>query len=51
MKIKLNIWLHPPMNIGETLGIYELEIKHSKQFRASITWEITLVTITIITNA
>ena len=33
------------------LGIYELEIKHSKQFRASKTWEISLVTLTIITNA
>jgi len=39
------------MNIGETLGIYELEIKHSKQSRASNTWEIPLVTPTIITNA
>jgi len=35
----LNTWLHPPMNIGETLGIYELEIKHSKQFIASSIWE------------
>jgi len=35
----------------ETLGIFELEIKHSKQFRASSTWEISLVTLTIITNA
>ena len=26
MKIKLNIWLHPPMNIGEMLGIYKLEL-------------------------
>ena len=51
MKKKLNIWLHPPMKIGETLGIYELEIKHSKQSRASNTWEISLVTPTIITNA
>jgi hypothetical protein len=49
---KMNIWLHPPMNIGETLRIYELEIKHSKQFRAPSTWEISLVTlIIIITNA
>ena len=48
---KLNIWSHPPMNIGEMLGIYELEIKHSKQSRASNTWEISLVTPTIITNA
>jgi len=39
------------MNIGETLGIYELEIKHSKQFRASSIWEILLVILTIITNA
>jgi len=37
MKIKLNIWLHAPMKIGETLGIYELETKHLKQFRASST--------------
>jgi hypothetical protein len=43
MKIKLNIWLHP--------RIYELEIKHSKQFRASSTWEISLVILAIITNA
>ena len=43
MKVKLNIWLHPPMNKGETLVIYELEIKHSKQFRASSIWEISLV--------
>ena len=50
MKIKLNIWLYPPMSIGETLGIYELEIKHSKQSRAYSAWEISLVTITIITN-
>jgi len=49
--IKLNIWLHPPMNTGEMLGIYELETKHSKQSRASITWEISPVTPTIITNA
>ena len=28
--------------LGETLGIYELEIKHYKQFRASSTWEISL---------
>ena len=40
-----------PMNIGEMQGIYELEIKHSKQSRASNTWEISLVTPTIITNA
>ena len=39
------------MNIGEMQGIYELEIKHSKQSRASNTWEISLVTPTIITNA
>ena len=32
-------------------GIYELETKHSKQFRASSTWEISLVTQTVITNA
>ena len=51
MKVKPNIWLHPPMNIGETLGIYGLEIKHSKQFRASSIWEISLVIPTIITNA
>ena len=36
------------MNLGETLGIYRLEIKHSKQFRASSTWEISLVTLTVI---
>jgi hypothetical protein len=51
MEIKLNIWLHPPMNIEEMLGIYELEIKHLKQFRASNTGEISLLTLTIITNA
>ena len=51
MKIKLNTWLHPPMNVGEMLGIYELEMKHSKQFRASNIWEILLVILTIITNA
>jgi len=45
------MWLHPPMNVGETLGIYELEIKHSKQFRVSSIWEISLVILTIITNA
>jgi hypothetical protein len=39
------------MDIGETLGIYELEIKHSKQFRASSTWDVSLVTLSIITNA
>ena len=39
------------MNTGEMLGIYELEIKHSKQFRASSFWEISLVILTIITNA
>ena len=39
------------MNTGETLGIYELEIKYSKQFRASSTWEISFVTLIIITNA
>jgi hypothetical protein len=33
------------VNIGETLEIYELEIKHSKQFRASSTWEISLATL------
>ena len=48
---KINIRLHPPMNRGEMLGIYELETKYSKQFRASNTWEITSVTSTIITNA
>jgi hypothetical protein len=47
LKIKLNAWLHPPMNTGEMLGIYELEIKHLKQFRASNTWEILLTTLTI----
>jgi hypothetical protein len=46
MKIKLNTWLHPPMNTGEILGIYELEIKHLKQFRASNNWEISLATLT-----
>jgi hypothetical protein len=51
MKIKLNTWLHPPINVGEMLGVYELEIKHAKQFRASNTWEISLVTLTVITNA
>jgi hypothetical protein len=51
MELKLNIWLHPPVNIGEMLGIYELEIKHSKQFRASSTWEISLVTLTVTINA
>jgi len=50
MKIKLNIWLYPPMNIGEMLGIYELEIKHSKPLRAFNTLEISLVTLTIIRN-
>ena len=44
------MWLHPPMNTGEMLRIYELEIKHSKQFRASSTWEISLVTLTVITK-
>ena len=39
------------MNIGEMLGICELEMKHSKQSRASNTWEMSLVTPTIITNA
>ena len=39
------------MNVGEMLGVYELEIKHAKQFRASNTWEISLVTLTVITNA
>ena len=48
MKIKLNIWLHPPVNTGETLGIYELEIKHSKKFRAPSIWEISLATLIII---
>ena len=33
------------------IGIYELEIKLSKQFRASSTWEISLATLTVITNA
>jgi len=47
---KINIWLHPPTNIGETLRIYELERKHSKQFRASSTWEISLVTLTVRAN-
>ena len=28
------------MNTGEMLGIYEMETKHSKQSRASSTWEI-----------
>jgi hypothetical protein len=51
MKIKLNIWLYPSRNKGEMLGIYELEIKHSKQIRASNTWEISLVILTVITNA
>jgi hypothetical protein len=36
------------MNMGEMLGIYEMEIKHSKQFRAFNTWEISLVTLTVI---
>jgi hypothetical protein len=35
---------------GEMLGIYELEIKHLKQFRASNTWEISLATLTITIN-
>jgi len=39
------------MNTREMLGIYELEIKHLKQFRASSTWEISLATLIIITNA
>ena len=39
------------MNTGETLGIYELEIKLSKQSTASNNWEISLVAPTIITNA
>ena len=46
------------MKTGETPGMYGLEIKHSKQFRASSPWEISLVTliiliiiIIIITNA
>jgi len=51
VNVNLTLWLHPPMNIGETLGIYELEIKHLKQFRASSIWEISLVILTIITNA
>jgi hypothetical protein len=50
MKIKLNTWLHPPMNTGEMLGIYKLEIKHLKQFIASNTWEISLATLTITIN-
>jgi hypothetical protein len=32
------------------LGIYELEIKHLKQFRASNTWEILLAILTITIN-
>jgi len=51
MKRKLNIWLHPPMNTGEMLGIYELETKYSNQSRASSTWEISSVTPTLIINA
>jgi hypothetical protein len=51
IKIELNIWLHPPMNIGEMLGNYELEIKPLKRFRASNTGEISLETLTIITDA
>jgi len=51
MKVKPIKWLHPPINTGETLAIYDLEIKHSKQFRASSIWEISLVILTIITNA
>jgi hypothetical protein len=39
MEIKLTIWLHPHVNKGEILGIYEMETKHSNQFRASNTWE------------
>jgi hypothetical protein len=39
------------MNTGEMLGIYELETKHSKQSRASSTWEISSVAPTIIINA
>jgi len=39
------------MNKGEMLGIYELETKHSKQSRASNTWEVSPVTPTIITKA
>jgi hypothetical protein len=35
------------MNTGEMLGIYELEIKHLKLFRASNSWKISLATITI----
>jgi len=31
--------------------IYDLEVKHSKQFRVSSTWEISLLTLTVITNA
>jgi hypothetical protein len=36
--------LHPPMNTGEMLEIYESETKHSKQCRASSTWEMSPVT-------
>ena len=39
------------MNTGGMLGIYEFEIKLSKQFRGCNTWEIPLVILTIITNA
>jgi hypothetical protein len=38
------------MNTGEMLGIYELEIKYLKQFRASNTWDISLATLTITIN-
>jgi hypothetical protein len=51
MKIRLNTWLHPTINIGEMMRIYELEIKHSKQFRAYNSWEIFLVKLTVRTNA
>jgi hypothetical protein len=38
------------MNTGEMLRIYELEIKHLNQFRASNTWEISLATLPITIN-
>jgi hypothetical protein len=37
----------PPINTGEMLGIYELEIKHLKQFRDSSTLKISLATLTL----
>jgi len=48
---KTKYMVNPPINIGEMPGIYVLEIKYSKQFRASSIWEISLVILTIITNA